>query len=1734
MPPNFPFHTVLVANRGEIAVRLIKGIQKLGLRAATVFTAADSASAHVSLADIAISLGEAWDAYLDIEALVNAGKEVEAGGVCPGYGFVSENPEAAYAFEQVGITWIGPSPETIDLFGLKHTARAAAESAGVPIVPGSPLLNTPEQAPEYTEAVGFPALIKASAGGGGMGQAIAYSANAVPRVYQSVVSQGQTLFKNSEVYVERFIEHARHIEVQVFGDGRGNVVAIGERDCSVQRRRQKVIEEGPATDLGDETRNALRKAAITLCAKHNYRSAGTVEFILDAVSNEWYFLEVNTRLQVEHGVTELVSGIDIVEWMILLAGGIDVLQNGTVQWKERGCAIEVRLYAENPVKDYQPCPGQLSEMVWPETGKDPTSGSIVRVDYWAKRGISVSSFYDPLLGKILTWGRTRDLAIDAMNSALAATVVHGVPTNLELLRQTLKDPEFTAGKYTTNLLSSFSVNSTAVEVIVPGLQTSLQDYPGRIGYWNVGVSPSGAMDAYSMCMANAMVGNPVGACAMEITVRGPTLKFHAPAIVALTGCHLETEMDDGKPVKWWSPFRVDAGSVLRIGGAVNASSGAKMPSTGSGKLSYLAVRGGFDAPCYLGSSSTFPTGNFGGIHGGFLKGGDFIPMIPEAAESSGITTLTSHTLRLLPGWPLDESLPSWLIPEVGDEIVVGAINGPHGSNDFFHDDSLLDIWNATYTVHHAANRLGVRLIGPSPKWTRSDGGSAGLHPSNLHDYTYAPGAVNFSGNTPIVLMMDGPSLGGFVCPITIATCELWKIAQAKPGSTVRFKQIGCDEARISSGKMHDAWDAVRNNDSAYLNDLHDVWSPDWIHSVQEVRMPAIVAALDPNAGDHAEIKVVYRMSGDEHLLIEYGEIELDLAYRMRVHTLMEELKALPYIRELCPGVRSLLVRYDPSAIRLPQLLSSLKELEIGVMGAVEDVVVPSRVIRLPLAFDDGWTREAQQRYLISVRPDAPYMPSNVEFVRRINGLDSIEDVKAAMISAEYCVLGLGDVYLGAPCAVPLDPRHRLVTSKYNPARTYTPEGAVGIGGAYLCIYGMDSPGGYQLCGRTLPIWDNYGSIPETHRGSPPDVPWLLRFFDRICFYPVSDTELEDLRARYRRGDLSLDISNDTLSFKEYMRFIEMNEASIRSFQEKQQAAFSAERARWEESGEGESDAAARHATKNIDEEPVRENGTANINQEHHGGDQCVIPVSANVASNVWSVEVAEGEFVSHGQTIFILETMKVEVSVEAPFEGIIKGIQVSKGDYVFADTQLCNIVFSQDQAMDDISIGQLREMYRIGIFDPAWVMSRLAIAAERADGVFVSTTPSAMYSSTIEQLKSRKSKEYLPLYGIPFVVSDDFDVAGTATSHGCSSYQRHPTTTAQLIKTLQDAGALLLGKTNLDQFGAGLTGTQSSFGIVKHPFAPDAITGSSSGAAVAVASGLATFAICVDSAGSALVSASLVGAVSIKLTEGLLSLCGVSPSCPSLDCITIIASTPDDIETVLRICIAGRGLSDASLRKIPSTNRFVSSEHLKPASFVVGVPLEEQLEFDGDEAKHLESRFHAAIQRLQRHGVSTREVDCAPFRDSSVLYESAPLDAARCGAHGTFVRGNHLKDVFSSVSNTILRGEDMTAVSYSTRLYELQQNQRSAEMNIWPFFRAIAVPAVPRFFTAEEASRGPEHATLVLGRYLRFITPMDLCALTLTSPVESDATVSPGIVLIAPAFHEADLLELARIWEKTD
>jgi urea carboxylase len=1183
------FDTVLIANRGEIACRVIRTLKRLGVRSVAVYSEADRHSKHVLDADVAVCVGPApaKQSYLDAEAVLQAARSTGARAIHPGYGFLSENTRFAEAAEAAGIAFIGPTSEQISKFGLKHTARALARAAGVPLLPGSDLLTSLDEAQSEAARIGFPVMLKSSAGGGGIGMSLCRSEADLAAAYDQVKRLSQNNFGDASVYLERFVERARHIEVQLFGDGRGDVIALGERDCSAQRRNQKVIEETPAPNLEPGLRRALHEAAVTLGQSVGYRSAGTVEFVFDADRREFYFLEVNTRLQVEHGVTELVMGVDLVEWMIQTAAGSPPDLSEFRGREPNGHAIQVRVYAEDPARDFKPSSGLLTEVTLPN----------VRVDTWIERGTEVSPFYDPLLAKLMVHEPTRDGALAALREAIAETRVGGIETNLGYLAQLARDPVFVEGSMITAHLKGVAFSTPSIEVLSPGTFSIVVEHPGRLGYWDVGIPPSGPMDSLSMRLANRIVGNAAGVPGLELTMSGPTLRFAEDAVVALAGAAMTATLDAG-PVATFEPIFVKAGQVLKLGAI-----------TAAGARTYLAVRGGLAVPAYLGSRTTFTLGGFGGHGGRVLRRGDILHVGSEPAE--------------------DEPRP--LAPEqrpsIGNGWQLGVLYGPHGAPDFFTSTDIERLFASDWEVHYNSNRTGVRLLGPKPEWARPDGGEAGLHPSNIHDVAYAIGSIDFTGDMPILLGPDGPSLGGFVCPGVVATAELWKMGQLRPGDRVRLVSISAAQA--------EALESAQNQ----LIAERGAEAP-----AAPLRVTAPRGAVQAELPETAErVRVVYRRAGDRYLLVEYGPLELDLRLRFRVHMLMSWLKQskLRGIVDLTPGVRSLQVHFDPHVLPRERLLSALEGAE-RELGRIDDVEVPTRTVHLPLSWDDPQTQLAIQKYVTSVRSDAPWCPSNIEFIRRINGLSSVDDVYRTVFDASYLVLGLGDVYLGAPVATPIDPRHRLVTTKYNPARTWTPENAVGIGGAYLCIYGMEGPGGYQFVGRTLQVYNRFRS---TARFAP-ESPWLLRFFDQIRFYPVSAEELAEQRAAFLYGKVDVRIDEGTFKLRDYQRFLSDHRASISGFKAQQQAAFDAERQRWVEQG-----------LLSLGSEPAPTLATGDASELLPGTEA----VESHVPGSVWKLEVKPGQRVKRGQTLLVVESMKMEIAVEAPSDGEVVELLVGEG-----------------------------------------------------------------------------------------------------------------------------------------------------------------------------------------------------------------------------------------------------------------------------------------------------------------------------------------------------------------------------------------------------------------------------------------------------------------------------------------
>lgn len=631
------FDKVLIANRGAIAVRIERTLKKMGIGSVAVYSKADQDSLHVERADEAVYIGDgtAKETYLDTKKIIKAALDTGAKAIHPGYGFLSENTDFAKECEENGIKFIGPDSEQIKLFGLKHSARALAEKADVPLLPGTGLLSGVEEAVTEAEKIGYPVILKSTAGGGGIGMRICNSTEELRQAYDAVCHLAAANFNDAGVFLEKYVTRSRHVEVQIFGNEYGETTALAERDCSVQRRNQKVVEESPAPNLSDEVREKMYAAAERLAKEASYRSAGTVEFLYDDQTEGFYFLEVNTRLQVEHGITEEVLGIDLVEWMVKEAAG-ELKNIKSLVHKPQGHAIEVRVYAEDCINGFRPGTGKIDAVTFsPEA----------RVETWIQKGVEVTSLYDPMLAKLIVHGSDRADAIAKMERVLKDSRVYGITSNMQYLAALLKTETYQTGALFTGMLKDFMPQEHAIEVLDGGVQTTVQDYPGMIGYWFVGVPPCGPMDAYNFRIGNSILGNDESAPGLELTLRGGSYRFRTTVSFCITGADMKATLD-GVEIPMYQVVHASAMQVL------------KFKDCKVGMRTYLLVAGGFDMPKIMGSSSTFIDGKFGGHNGRTLRTGDVLRLQEKCVIDS------------------IDSMPEKYRPKLTNEWTIGCDPGP--------------------------------------------------------------------------------------------------------------------------------------------------------------------------------------------------------------------------------------------------------------------------------------------------------------------------------------------------------------------------------------------------------------------------------------------------------------------------------------------------------------------------------------------------------------------------------------------------------------------------------------------------------------------------------------------------------------------------------------------------------------------------------------------------------------------------------------------------------------------------------------------------------------------------------------------------------------------------------------------------------------------------------------------------------------------------------------------------
>ncbi|KAF5390725.1 hypothetical protein D9757_002604 [Collybiopsis confluens] len=1198
---------LLIANRGEIAVRIIRTARELGLPTIAIYTPSDALAPHVGLATEAVPLpiepGQSeFSAYCSSEAILKICKGYSATLLHPGYGLLSENADFASMVIECGLTWLGPSPDTIRSMGTKHEARRIATLAGVAVVPGSQgLVKDVDEALEIARWVGFPVMLKATAGGGGMGLVVCEDEHVLVQKFTSTSEHVKVLFQDSGLFVERYIPAAHHIEIQVFGDGRGSVVHMGERECSIQRRHQKVVEESPSPLclVHPELKDALIKDALTLCQSIKYSSAGTVEFIVDDQTVEHFFLEMNTRIQVEHPVTEArYRNLDIVRMMINygLAERQDSLEIFSEQMRQSSIdnmlqdlhSVEVRVYAENPYDNFRPCSGILQYVDLP----DLDCPEWLRVESWISTGTTITPFFDPLLCKVIVTGPSRETALDRMTAALSMIRVQGPPNNLSFL---------------------------ALTILAAGLEVTVQDMPGRtVGH---GVPISGPMDAVSFRLANILVRNPTDIEALEVIIlpgMDLVIQFHSAATVAVTGKEVSVEVN-GESWSMWSAATVPKDGILRLFVDDGQSNGLR---------NYIAIAGGLpDIPRYLGSKST--SLNIGGYQGRALRIGDHITI--------GAHSTSHHVLSYL---------PKHIVPQFPSRWSIHVICGPQ--NDTEYVISAEQVFNISWKVSASSNRMGIRLESPERiSWARDSGGDGGSHPSNILDNGYSLGGLNINGDTPVILTNEGPDMGGYICLCTVVSGDMWKLGQLKAGDTIRFVPVTWNSAGIFRSEwekwFQDVKTAVltrRNLDALSLSPFFSSEGQSANFNPTLLTIPASIDSSSRPEVKFRQVRFCYvdredfdsEKAGESTILIEYGPMSLDLAMRTRIHAFELEVnkQGNPHIKKFCPCIRSIMCHFDPANITQADVLSVLIAAEQALPDSMLELEFPGRRFTFPIVLNDRWSRNATAQYMKLSRKEAVYLPSNVEYLARNNGLPNAETVLEKLISSDHLVLGVG-FYLACPFMVPIDPRCRLVGQKMNPSRTYTPRGATGIAGVVSAIYPIESPGGYQLFGRTLPAWQTWGR----GRDFASDRPWILRPFDQIRFEVIEERAYEQLEQDFDAGQYAFKIEDCTFSIKDYNTFINSIGHSIACFQRDQATGVLEQ----EQREKGLLEEWTRERRKDAERSAIHNDG---------GNRSDLVHVSAPMSAMISKILIEPGSKIqSEGEILVLLEAMKTEIPIKA-------------------------------------------------------------------------------------------------------------------------------------------------------------------------------------------------------------------------------------------------------------------------------------------------------------------------------------------------------------------------------------------------------------------------------------------------------------------------------------------------------
>ena len=915
--------------------------------------------------------------------------------------------------------------------------------------------------------------------------------------------------------------------------------------------------------------------------------------------------------------------------------------------------------------------------------------------------------------------------------------------------------------------------------------------------------------------------------------------------------------------------------------------------------------------------------------------------------------------------------------------------GPHAAPDFFTPDDIAMLHTTEWEVHHHSDRTGVRLLGPAPQWARPDGGEAGLHPSNIHDNEYAIGTIDFTGDMPIVLGPDGPSLGGFVCPATVASADRWKLGQLRAGDRVRLAR---DHARRRA-RARRTQRARASRRSGGDRAARATAPP----PARPAEPDARGAALRPGRRDPAR--------ADDPARRRRARARRVRAERARPRPAGARPRAARGAGAAARRRRRRARARHPFAAGALRPDASSRSTRCSRRSStprrrcptLDQIEIPSRIVHLPLAWNDSQTQLAIERYQRSVAADAPWCPSNLEFIRRINGLDSIDDVHRIVFDASYLVLGLGDVYLGAPVATPVDPRHRLVTTKYNPARTWTPENAVGIGGAYLCVYGMEGPGGYQFVGRTVQVWNRWHSP----RGFEPGRPWLLRFFDQLRFHPGErGGAARPARRRSRTAQAAIDIEPTVFRMADYHAFLDDARRRDRG------VPHPARRTRSPRSAPGGSGSVSRSTSSAVPEpEPVGDEPPLAAG-EH--------AVAAPVQGTVWRMLVAPGDTVARGRR------GRGRRGDEDRGVGQHAHARVGSRPFAARKARSCAPVRPGGAGM---TIEHHNERAAPG---PTACTRRWSGCARST------TTRSSSPSSTTQAVASTRGPARSRRPARPPAVGNADARQGQHRGRGRTDERRVPGVRDRPRRPSRPRSSSARGRRarSCSAPRTWISSRPDSSGrarrtaLPRNPAAPGRIPGgSSSGSAVAVARGLVPFALGTDTAGSGRVPAACTNTVGVKPTRGLVSTRGVVPAVPGLDCISVHALTVADAFRVLT-AIGGFDARD------PWSRRDAAVARTRPHVPVVGWIADAVIDAECEGAV---ARAYCDTRTIVAGLAGARGVDVDPapfFAAGAQLY--GPWVAARYAAFGAFVDA-HPDAVDPVVAGIVARGPRRSPASTCSR-----------------------------------------------------------------------------------------------------